>query len=81
MSNDFAQIADFLARFQDEVQGRDAMRPDPQLCGRLERLARGQCTENEREDLCKMLVNHPEWVSYLADSIKQLRHSNRSLSS
>jgi hypothetical protein len=81
MLNAFAQINEFLNSFPDEVQGRDAMRPDPQLCDRLERLARGQCSEPERVELCQMLVSHPEWMSYLADSIKQLRRSSLPYSS
>lgn len=73
MANDFEQITRFLNRFDDEVQGRDAMRPDPELRDQLERLARGECTDNERTRLCELLSKHPEWVGFLADSIKQMR--------
>jgi hypothetical protein len=73
MTEDFAHIVEFLNRFQDEVQGRDLMYPDPELRQRLDRFARGECSQSEQGDLCQMLTRHPEWVVYLAECIKGLR--------
>lgn len=76
MPGDFEQIIQFLSRYQDEVLGHDAMRPEPELRQRLDRFARGECSESEQGDLCHLLTHHPEWVGYLAESIKQLRTAN-----
>lgn len=73
MPSDFEQIVRFLSHYEAEVQGRDAARPDPELRGRLDRFARGECTEAERAELCQIVVRRPELVGYLAECVKQLR--------
>lgn len=73
MPSAFKQIIQFLGHFEAEVQGRDATRPDPELRIRLDRFARGECSESERAELCQLAVRQPELVGYLAESVKQLR--------
>lgn len=73
MPNAFEQIIQFLGHFDAEVQGREAIRPDPELRRRLDRFAKGECSEAERSELCQLAMRQPELVSYLAESVKQLR--------
>ncbi len=80
MESAFEQITRFLGRFEDEVQGRDAARPDPALRQRLDSFARGACSESERSELCELLTTRPELVGYLAESVKQMRGANGSTS-
>ena len=80
MQNPFEQIIQFLGHFEEEVQGRDAVRPEGELRNRLDRFARGDCSESERSELCQLVMQRPELVGYLAQSVKQLRGATGAVS-
>lgn len=39
----------------------------------LKRFAKGEIDSNERAELCAQLKENPNWVTYLADCVRELR--------
>jgi len=73
MPNTFEILTGFLARFGDEVEGREAPGLPPEISAQLRRFARGQLTTAEQAELIQQLNEHPDWVAALAAEAKALR--------
>jgi len=76
MNTDFKILIDFLDHFGPEVAGRQLSEPKSEAAAKLERFARGQCTKDERSEVCDMLHMHPAWLRWLADRVKLARATN-----
>ncbi|HEY1052725.1 MAG TPA: hypothetical protein VGE39_23300 [Prosthecobacter sp.] len=61
----------FLNQFDPEVEGRAAEPPPPDVAERLNRFASGDSSATERGSVAGLLKEHPEWVRYLAQAIRQ----------
>ena len=73
MANDFEILAGFLAKFSDEVEGRELQDLPKDVQAKLREMARGNLPESERSRLFDLLKENPAWVGRLADEVKALR--------
>ncbi len=73
MSNEFEILAGFLARFGDEVEGRELQDLPKDVQAKLRELAQGNLPESERSQLFNLLKENPAWIGRLADEVKALR--------
>lgn len=73
MNSDFKTLIDFLDRLGPEVSGRILTEPHSAAAVQLERFARGDCDERERQEVCEMLQMHPAWIRWIADRVKLAR--------
>jgi hypothetical protein len=73
MANDFEILAGFLAKFSDEVEGRELQELPKDVQVKLRELAQGSLPESERSRLFDLLKENPAWVGRLADEVKALR--------
>jgi hypothetical protein len=81
VKHEFETLVAFLDRFEHEVVGRTAeQEPAAEMQERLERFAEGECSENEREELCATIRDNPELVRWLAERVKRKRESSRNTS-
>jgi hypothetical protein len=78
MNQDFKILIEFLDQFGVEAAGRELPEPKTETAHLLERFARGECTQEERAEVCRMLRLHPAWLRWLADRVKLARDSGRS---
>lgn len=72
-SNDLQAVMEFLASVQPEVSGRSYALPAGALKERLERLATGGDSDQDKAALCEEVRGHPEWIQWLAQRIKERR--------
>jgi hypothetical protein len=75
MTNTFKLLAEFLDRFDDEVEGRELAAPPEEIQVKLRALAQGSLPQSERQKVFSILNQNPEWISELAKEIKALRIS------
>lgn len=73
MANTFEILADFLNRFDREVEGRELQELPPEVRLKLRDLARGALSDSERNELFLLLSRNPDWVGRLAEEVKALR--------
>ena len=73
MNTDIKILMEFLQRLGPEVSGREVAEPQSEAAVRLERFARGECNEDERAEVCRLLRLHPIWLRWLADRVKLAR--------
>lgn len=73
MANEFEILAGFLAKFGDEVEGRELQEPPNDVETRMRELARGTLPETERAQLFNVLNENPQWIGRLAQEVKALR--------
>ena len=73
MANDFEILAGFLAKFSDEVEGRELQELPKDVQVKLREMAQGNLPESERSRLFDLLKDNPAWVGRLADEVKALR--------
>ena len=73
MSNTFEILARFLQRTEGEVEGRELQEPAEPTKIQLKRLARGELSERDQSELFAELNSHPDWVTWLAREIKEMR--------
>jgi hypothetical protein len=73
MANEFEILAGFLARFSDEVEGREMQDLPREVQVKLRELAQGNLAESERSRLFDLLKENPAWIGRLADEVKALR--------
>ena len=73
MANEFEILAGFLAKFGDEVEGRELQDLPKNVQAQLKDLARGTLAENERSQLFSLLNENPAWIGQLAQEVKTLR--------
>ena len=74
MNPDFKILIEFLDRFGPQVAARQLPEPHTEAAVKLERFARGVCTDAERAEVCNMLRLHPAWLRWLADRVKFARN-------
>lgn len=75
MKHDFSILLEFLHSREAEVLGRQSGEPTPEAAALLERFAKGECTQEERETVCRMLRMYPAWLLWLAERVKRSRVS------
>jgi hypothetical protein len=75
MNQDFKILIEFLDQFGVEAAGRELPEPKTETAVLLERFARGECSQEERAEVCRMLRLHPAWLRWLADRVKLARES------
>jgi len=73
MANEFEILAGFLAKFGDEVEGRESQNLPKDVEVKLRELAQGNLVETERARLFDLLKENPAWIGRLADEVKALR--------
>jgi hypothetical protein len=73
MANDFEILAGFLAKFSDEVEGRELQDLPKDVQVKLREMAQGNLSESERSQLFDLLKENPAWVGRLANEVKALR--------
>jgi hypothetical protein len=73
MANEFEILAGFLAKFGDEVEGRESQDLPKNVQAQLRELARGSLPEAERSQVMALLSENPTWIGRLADEVKALR--------
>jgi hypothetical protein len=73
MATEFEILAGFLAKFGDEVEGREIQEPPKDVQSRMRELARGTLPDSERSQLFSLLNENPQWIGRLAEEVKALR--------
>ena len=73
MANTFEILSGFLARYDDEVVGRESSILPAEVGERIRRFARGKLPRPEQVELLRQLDEHPDWVAALAAEVKNLR--------
>ena len=73
MATEFEILAGFLAKFGDEVEGRELQDLPQNVQLKLRALAQGELPETERLQLFSLLKENPAWIRRLADEVKALR--------
>lgn len=64
---------EFLGRVGPEASGRAVARSDDDSNDLLRRFARGQCTQKEREQACRLMHERPQLVRIVASEMKQAK--------
>ena len=73
MNDDFKILLEFLDRDVQEVGGRSAATIPADLKEKIVRFANGKCTEEERVEIKKMLLEQPDLIPTLVAETKALR--------
>jgi hypothetical protein len=73
MANEFEILANFLAKFSDEVEGRELQDVPRDMQAKLRELAQGNLAESERSRVFDLLKENPAWIGRLADEVKAMR--------
>ncbi len=73
MANEFEILANFLAKFSDEVEGRELQDLPQHVQVKLRALAQGELPETERSQLFNLLKENPAWIGRLAEEVKAMR--------
>jgi hypothetical protein len=73
MPETFEILAQFLDRFEREVEGRELTQPPEAVSLKLQQFARGTLPEPDRAELLGLLKQNPEWLAPLAQAVKALR--------
>ena len=73
MAETFEILAGFLERFGAEVEGREAEEPSEEAKAQLRKLARGSLPQADETEFYVLLDQHPQWVAWLAQEVKELR--------
>ena len=74
MPNTFEILSGFLARYDDEVVGRESSTPPTEVRDHIRSFARGQLSESKQAELVCQLNEHPDWIATLAAEVKALRN-------
>ncbi len=73
MADEFEKVVRFLERAEAEVAGRGDLLPASDLRQQIERMVSGECSEEEKEQICEAVRDHPEWVKWMAEKVKAKR--------
>jgi len=73
MPNTFEILAGFLARCDEEVEGRETSAPPAEIFAQMRSFARGQLPSAGQAELVRQLNAHPDWIAALAAEVKALR--------
>ena len=75
MNDDFKILLEFLDRDVREVGGRSAAIIPADLKEKIARFANGKCTEEERVEMKKLLLEQPQLIPALVTETKALRQA------
>ena len=75
MNNDFKILFELLEGRAQEVTGRIAAAVPPELRESIARFAAGTCSEEEREQMKKLLREKPDLIPVLVAETRALRPS------
>ena len=73
MANTFEILSGFLARYDDEVVGRESSILPAEVSARIRSFARGNLSPPEQVELLRQLDEQPDWLAALAAEVKSLR--------
>jgi len=73
MPNTFEILSGFLARYDDEVVGRESSILPDEVRASIRSFALGKLSTSEHANLLRQLDAHPDWVAALAAEVKMLR--------
>ena len=73
MTDDFKILLEFLDGDVQEVAGRSAMAVPAEVKEKIARFASGKCTEEERVEMKKLLLEQPDLIPTLVAETKALR--------
>ena len=73
MNDDFQILFEILEGRDQEVMGRAAARVPVELREKIARFATGTCSEEEREQMKKLLREKPELIPVLVTETRALR--------
>lgn len=71
MKDDFSIIARFLEDFGPEIAGRSAETLTPELESRLVALSDGKLSPDQRKELSKLLLRHPNALNFLLQRLEE----------
>lgn len=77
MQNQLTELFGFFGRYGYEVFGREVSPPDDNAAAQLLRFAQGECTPEERAQVCELLKQNPAWLRWIADRVKSGRAAGR----
>jgi hypothetical protein len=73
VNDDFKILLEFLDGDVQEVAGRSAMAVPAEVKEKIARFASGKCTEEERVEMKKLLLEQPDLIPTLVAETKALR--------
>jgi hypothetical protein len=73
VTDDFKILLEFLDGDVQEVAGRSAVAVPAELKEKIARFASGKCTEEERVEMKKLLLEQPDLIPMLVAETKALR--------
>ena len=76
MNDDFKILLEFFEGGRPEVAGRAAGAIPAEVRERISKFARGDCTEEERAELKKLLQQQPDLIPVLVTETRSLRPSS-----
>jgi hypothetical protein len=71
--NDLQVVLQFLAQLEPEVAGHGCAPPPAELKERLECLMTGGCSDDDKAILCEAVRDHPGWIQWMAERVKERR--------
>lgn len=76
MNDDFKILLEFFDGGGQEVAGRAAAAIPSEVRERIAKFAQGDCTEEERAEIKKLLQQQPDLIPVLVTETRSLRASN-----
>jgi hypothetical protein len=76
VNDDFKILLEFLDGDVQEVAGRSAIAIPAELTEKIARFANGECTEEERVEMKKLLQQQPDLIPTLVAATKALREAS-----
>ena len=76
MNDDFQILFELLEGRAQEVTGRAATTISPELREKIARFAAGTCSEEERDQMKKLLREKPDLIPVLVTETRALRQSD-----
>lgn len=76
MNDDFKTLLEFFDGAGQEVAGRAAAAIPAEVREKIAKFARGDCTEEERSEIKKLLQQQPDLIPVLVTETRSLRPSN-----
>jgi hypothetical protein len=75
MHSDMRILMEFLGQTGADVSGRLSPEPQGETTILLERFARGECSPEERDEVCRLLRSNPAWLRWLSDRVRDAREN------
>ena len=77
MNDDFQILFELLEHDAQEVSGRITATISSEIQKKIAKFAAGTCTEDERNQMKKLLTERPDLIPILANEVRALRQPNR----